>query len=431
MSARLSFRTQMKLGAQMVLASQLLRASGAELEELVASALHDYPALELHSASSRWQAPASAGASGWDSQEALESIAYQPSLFEELLGQAGLLAPAGQAPLVERLLLNLDEHGYLAAPLEELALELDRPLAELESLLEVLHQLEPPGIGARNLQECLLIQMRHLEADGRGNPLARRLVADAWDDFCSQSWRRAARSLKVTPAEVQAAGDWIARSLCPYPLNQAPLGRQAAAAPVQPDLVILPCDQPGQPPHRVELPARQAFDLRIRRSFTGCLRDEALSHASQERAWIAQQVEQGRIFIASLEQRWSTLQRIGEEIVRIQGDFLKDGPACLKPLTRLQVAGRLGLSESTVSRAVSDKWALLPNRRLAPLSLFFDHSLPLKDQIQAVIAAENGRLSDQEIASRLHAQGVNVARRTVAKYRQQLRLPSSHSRLSS
>ncbi|MBP1693338.1 MAG: rpoN, partial [Chloroflexi bacterium] len=134
-------------------------------------------------------------------------------------------------------------------------------------------------------------------------------------------------------------------------------------------------------------------------------------------------MERARLFIASVEQRWSTLRCIGEYLLEYQRDFFERGPAALHPLTRAQLAAELGCHESTVSRAVSEKILQTPEGRLMPLATLFDATLPVKAAIQRLLSEQPGRLSDQEIAGHLQAQGWPVARRTVAKYRSQMIVP--------
>jgi RNA polymerase sigma-54 factor len=142
------------------------------------------------------------------------------------------------------------------------------------------------------------------------------------------------------------------------------------------------------------------------------------------RQWICQAIERARMFMAALEHRWGTLRRIGEFLVCYQADFFARGPRYLKPLTRAEVARQLGVHESTISRAVSDKIVQLPNGRLVEMSDLFDRSLAAKEAIRELLASADGPLSDGEIATKLQEASFHLARRTVAKYRSQLHMPA-------
>ena len=423
MLAHFSLRTQMKVSPQMVLTGQMLEGSNGELEELIQKALVQYPALQ------RIPARHPAG----NRSEWLEGVSYRPTVLEMLLEQARLLDPQGNLELIEDLLARLDEHGYLRAAPGELAAELGASARWIEAGLAVLHQLDPAGIGARDLRECLLIQIQRLQEDGRVCPVAERLLSEGWDAFSRQQWARAARWLKVSLEDVQAAVGWVARNLTPYPLNLPVFQDEPSVSRVVPDLLFVSApvaaqspasSMDGTVPFYLVIPAEQAFRL--------CVRPGYLDRSSEvdpgDRAWFIHQTTEARLFITALEQRWSTLRRIGETLIELHGDFLQWGDSRLRPLTRMEVAERLGLHESTVSRAVSGKWARLPDGRLVELSMFFNQNLRERDTIARMIAQEQYALSDQEISERLKAAGYPVARRTVAKYRRQMRLDSSRQR---
>jgi RNA polymerase sigma-54 factor len=144
-----------------------------------------------------------------------------------------------------------------------------------------------------------------------------------------------------------------------------------------------------------------------------------------DRAHLQQQVGYARLLLLSLRKRWQTLGRITQYLVNSQQAFLEQGNAALRPLTRAQVAAALGVHPSTVSRALADKYVLLPNKRVAPFSIFFEANLPIKEALKDILTQETRPLSDQRLTEVLAARGLQVARRTITKYREELRVPAS------
>jgi RNA polymerase sigma-54 factor len=176
----------------------------------------------------------------------------------------------------------------------------------------------------------------------------------------------------------------------------------------------------------LEIPDAEQYELRVCAPFADALRSNGNGRSAllpAERAWIKFYVDRAHLFIRALQQRWVTLRRIGEYLLAYQGEFLEHGPRLLKPLTRTRVAGALDFHESTVSRAVQDKIAQLPDGRLIPLRDFFDDSLAVKEAMRQVLANAHRPLSDREITECLRAEGICLARRTVTKYRAQLQHP--------
>lgn len=416
-----SLRMQPSIGLQMIMAGHLLRASAEEIEQLLLCELAENPALEL---SPGRRSGTGDAALAFDT---LESQAARQTAIEQLEAQAALLVDQADQDVLLNLLHLLDGHGYLREPAEKIARQLGVDPERVRRVIGLLHQLEPPGVGARDLRECLLIQCAHLQADGVECSLPKRLLEEAWDDLTGQRWTRAARKVGASTAEVEAASRFIARSLYPYPLRMLRSRQEPGDILSAPDLVVHQLQTGSGPLYGLELPGEAAFRLRLSRAFKLSPVDK-LALSSEEREWISARIERARLFIASLEQRWITLRRIGEYLIAYQADFLTYGPRCLRPITRAAVAQQLGMHESTVSRAVSDKTVLLPNRRLIPLRDLFDASLPVKEALRKLLAESAAPLSDREIAECLKTEGLVVARRTIGKYREQLRIPNRHLR---
>ncbi len=423
---------QTRASQQIILAGEMLEAGTAELEALLRREMADNPALELRGElqlarlRSRLRSDTGRGYSFAQPLDDLEERlpAGQPAL-EQLAAQLALLARPQERRPALLLLYSLDEHGYLRREPGELAAELGLGLEEVERLVSLLHSLEPAGIGARCLRECLVLQCRALAEDGLDCAIPLRILQEAWEDLAAGRWQSIARRLRLEPAAVEAARRFITGRLSPHPLRLVPDRADGPDLLGPPDLIIRRQVQGDPAQYAVEIPGAEAFELRISAAFNRAL---AVMPESPQKDWTRAQIERARLAIHSLGQRWTTLERIASFLIEYQSAYLAQGKAQLRPLTRSAVAAALGLHESTVSRAVAGKVAQLPNGRLAPLSEFFDQSLPLKEALLQLVDETDAALSDRQLAELLAARGLPVARRTVAKYRSQLRLPGSHHR---
>src|SRR5262249_39429244 len=190
------------------------------------------------------------------------------------------------------------------------------------------------------------------------------------------------------------------------------------AAQIRPDVVMRRRDNRFE----AEVVERQRYDLQVNREYLWARKHfGTLGSSEADRAHVRGHVEQAQSFIAALKQRWDTMQRVSTALIELQHDFLEHGQCALKPLTRADVAKRVHLHESTVSRATDGKFVLLPNGSTVPFDDFFDSSLPVKKALRDLIGAEDPRrpLSDEQLARLLVKRGFEIARRTIAKYREE------------
>jgi RNA polymerase sigma-54 factor len=320
----------------------------------------------------------------------------------------------------EHLIGCLDERGYVSVTPELVASELNLPGPAVDEALRILRSLDPPGIGAFDLRDCLLLQLR---ARGREGSLAWRLVSERFDELAAGRRERAARGFSPAPAAIRRALAEI-RSLRPHP------GRLVGGGPVRyiyPDLSVWRMD--GR--WLVQVDERTVPRLRCaawQGAWTGAETDPAAQAAGRE--WFAA----ARRLVRALERRRGTLVRVMECILEEQEGFFEHGTAFLRPMSLRMVAGRLGLHESTVARVVRSKHAQTP-RGLLPLRFFFSGGLrtvggpetssrAVRVRIGALVAGEDQSrpLTDAEIACRLAGEGIRIARRTVAKYRVSMRI---------
>lgn len=293
-------------------------------------------------------------------------------------------------------------------------------IEEAEELLEILQRLDPPGIAARDLRECLLIQLRE---EGLTDTLTYRLVDEAFDDLIAHRWSDLAKRFFLEPKEVQDAADELAR-FDPKPGLQF---QRADDAYVTPDLVVEKID--GQ--YRVFLNDTGMPRLRISRVYQELAGDKK-KFQGENRDFVTNKLNSATWLIQAIEQRRQTMLKVMYFIVDRQRDFFEKGVEYLKPLTLREVADVIGMHESTVSRVTNQKYVQTP-RGVLPLKFFFSSSLgtstgedasarAVKAQIRKLVAEEDSRkpLTDSDLVNALQGRGIKIARRTVAKYRDQL-----------
>ncbi len=348
---------------------------------------------------------------------ALDTTAAETSVLHQLFLQiSAMTLPEDIRALVLHLVGELREDGYLDARLSKIAEDTGQPLQAVEAALAVLQSCEPAGIGARSLVECLELQLRDRGLD---EPLARKVVARL-DSFAAADLRDLERQLGLPRPRLEEIADMI-RGLRPRPIPQAECPEQ----PLLPDLVL---ERDGEELH-----------VRPGRGFLPYVQLNPDLANPNGQSFGAEARLRAEALIQALAYRGETLRRIGTWLARHQRRALLDGPEQMVPLTRAALARDLGLHPSTIGRAVAGK-AMEFEGRLWPLSRFFSRALPAGDAevsavavqqaIARIVAAEPpaAPLSDEEIARRLVAEGVDISRRTVAKYRGCLRIPPSHRR---
>ncbi len=365
-----------------------------------------------------------------DAFDPLARISTGQTLSEMLLQQLETLISSDDALIAEQLVGNLNERGYLEISLQEIAEYLTVPLARVEYVLSQLQTLEPLGIGARNLRECLLIQLQALSEQGKVQALATHLIDCYLDRLGKSQFQEIAHELHISEQEVRQAAQFIRRTLNPYPTHSYTSDNSSTctrALYIRPDVLI----REGESSYEVELIEEKRYHFRLGQGYHAQPPARANDASGIEmQRYVHHQADRARFFIDCIQHRWSTLKRVVELVVEYQREFLAKGVRSLRPLTRAEVATHLKLDEGTVSRATANKYALLPNGRLLPISDFFDSSLGVKDILRELIASEESRhrFSDDELAHILGARGFPMARRTVTKYREEIGIRSSRER---
>ncbi len=361
-------------------------------------------------------------------QHFFDSLVTETSLQEHLLQQAELADIAPSVLEAMRYLVgSLDDRGFLTQTPADIALQTGLPLETVQGAVKLLTTFDPPGIGAKSLEECLLIQ---LAAQGRGESMAARIVRDHFELLSRRRIPEIARKLGAHADDVQLAIEEIGS------LNPAP-GRRFADdnnRVVVPDVTV---EKDGDK-WVITLNSDYIPRLRISNTYRELIARGTLS--KQERDYLRERIRSGKFLINSIEQRQQTIERITREIIQVQDAFFEHGVAQLKPLTMTQIAAVVGVHETTVSRAIANKFIKTPHGVFA-MKFFFTpgyqadsgasvSNKSVKEMINDLVAGEDTAkpFSDQEIVAKLQEKGINIARRTVAKYREELGLLPSNLR---
>ena len=362
-------------------------------------------------------------------QFVFDSIPVQETLQQNLIGQLNQsLLSASDRKAAELIIGNIDDNGFLQSTPEEMALNSGIPKEDFEKMLVLIQSFYPSGVGARDLRECLLIQ---LARGGKERSLEYKIVSEHMEDLGKRRFPEIARRMGISVEDVQKAADNIAR------LNPRP-GQVFAAAPqnyVLPDVMVEKVD--GE--YQVSSNNEQIPHLRISNLYKDIIAS-GNTQTSDVKDYVRDKIRSGKFLIRSIHQRQQTILNIAWQIVSRQRDFLEHGPSHLKPMTMGNVADAVGLHETTVSRAVSGKYMATP-QGVFEMKYFFTSgyqtatgeslsNTSVKEAILDLVKHENGSapLSDHEIVEILGERGIPIARRTVAKYRTELNILPSHMR---
>ena len=449
-SQRIETSVGLRIDPRVVITSKLLQCGRQELEQAIEAEMMENPALErleseeepldddtiLRSVAPQELRPSSEdfefqrSIPQEDVADWMDFAASSDTLWDHLRGQLLATLPHHLHPVACYLIESVNDRGYLTITVEEAALATNSSLEEAEIALEALRQCEPLGIGATNLQDCLLLQLR--DADTIERKLARAIIRSHMESFVQRNVAKLSRRFKVLPEVVEAAFDEIL-DLSPYPgeafqpAYRTQSGSRAVS--VSPDVVITRSENGWE----VDVKGADPGNLCINRSYRRRLRE--LSHMDRapkdEKRHVTAYVRRATDFISALQQRRKTLRRVGEYIVQHQSGFVSTGSyQFLQSLTRAQMAQDLGVHESTISRATQDKFVQLANGEIVSFEVFFKPALRVQKMIEEILATENpdNPLSDERIAQMLANKGVHVARRTVNKYRDRTKLLSSRKR---
>ena len=357
------------------------------------------------------------------------SAAQTDNLYHHLSEQLHLLKLTEEEQLIgEYVIGNISPEGYLTISVEEMATELKAPKEKMEALLAMIQRFDPSGVGARDLRESLKIQLKDREME---DTLAYRIVDQYINELDRKSILQLARLMGAPEDKVQSALELI-KTLSPTPAH----GRfDQGAMPVVPDLIIERLDDGFVVSHNDSHMPR----LRISQGYKQLVK-RGNSSSVDTKNYIKQKLEQARWLLNAINQRRSTMIRVMESIISRQKDFFDRGPAFLKPLIMEEIAQMVDMNVATISRVSNGKYVQTPFG-VYEIKHFFNSGIAredgtdmskrsVKQRIEEIIAAEaaNAPLSDQEIYRQLNAEGIMLARRTVTKYREELKIQPARLR---
>jgi RNA polymerase sigma-54 factor len=352
------------------------------------------------------------------------TVASGKTLTDYLTEQASMVFGGRKLRIARYIIESLDESGYFRESMYETAELFAAAVPEIEAVLHKLQSLDPPGICARDLQECLLLQVEALDKSDPVVCAAERILAECWDDFSRRKIGAVVSRTKIDADLVADVAKLIREKLTPNPssLYTEPFSELTpdTSGAVVPDVIFHRCggsfaaevvDTLGS-----VLKVDETYDELHHAAESGC-RPVTAGDAKHVREY----VERVRTILDAINLRKQTLARVATYLAECQKGFLEHGASGMKSLRQKDVAAALGVHESTICRAVSDKYCRLPSGELVSFQVFFDSAMPVRNLIKQIIETSPRSLTDNEIAQQLAQHGVDIARRTVAKYRDQIR----------
>ncbi len=359
-----------------------------------------------------------------------ETFLSSPTTLTSHLNEqlALVVMPAAQREAADAIVGNLDEHGYLMSPLQEIAEAEQLTLADVEAGLKIVQSCDPAGVAARDLQECLLLQLASRNGE---NGVAWRIVSQHLKLLETKNWRELVR-VTGRPIEHIEIAVKVIRTLDPQPGLRF---SSETARSVEPDVYIVKDGEDWV----IEMNDEDLPQLRLNTQYRHMIEKD--SEPSKEvRNYVKERFTSALMLLKNIEQRKQTILKVCQAIVGRQREFLEHGLEHLKPMMIKDVAEEIGVHPSTVSRAVASKYAHTP-QGVHELRFFFSEAvqgpsgsatplLLLKRKVKKMIEEEDpsNPLTDDQITARLQSEGIQVTRRTVAKYREDLKIPSTHQR---
>lgn len=454
MKLEMQMKLQMKLAPQLIQSLKLLQMPILKLEQLIRQELSTNPLLEEAEPSEEHDEVLSTSSDGaedqtdpkldkinWEdylrdegeyyvrrekegTEEKLEKTPVsEKNLYDHLMDQLHLSRLGKEdIEIGEYIIGNIDENGYLVCSTEEIASALDVSPEKVSKILKLIQTFDPSGVGAGDLRESLLIQLKE---KGFEESLAFRIVRDHLSDLEKKSLTQLSKIIGVRFEDIQAAMDFI-KTLSPRPA----MGRfTPAASPVVPDLIVEKIGDEFVVFHNDKNVPR----LRINKTYRELMKKGSI-RPGETKTYLEGKLEKARWLLNSINQRRSTMIKVMEKIVEEQSEFFEDGPSRLRPLTMEAIAERVGMNVATISRVSNSKYVQTP-QGIFEIKYFFNTGVPqkngeelskrhVKQLISDFIRKEDpaAPLSDQQIFALLKNEGIDIARRTVSKYREELKI---------
>lgn len=323
-----------------------------------------------------------------------------------------------QRQIAAFLLTHLDEDGLLTTTLLDVARYYHVLISDVEKVQRIIQRADPIGVGSCSPQEALLVQLEVLGEIGEVPPLAEKIVHEGMEDLSHHLYSDLAHKFGVPLKQITQTAHFISENLNPFP-GRSHWGdmRQPAHETTQvyhqPDIIISYLNDNPDNPLVVEIIMPINGTLQVNPLYKQAIRQANENNKSD----LKSDLEKASLFVKCLQQRNHTMERLLSRVVSIQRGFILNGEKYLKPVTRAELSRELEVHESTISRAVANKAVQMPNKRIVPLSAFFDRSLNIRTVLKEIIEDETKPLSDSDLVEILGERGFDVARRTVAKYR--------------
>jgi len=425
---------KLRLTPQMRLAISLLQMPLVKLKEYVKQQVEENPLLEIeitetHPKEIEFDLNYTSNEDEEEQQNYRESLITKPAtLTEHLLRQLHLFAESdNEHKIGEVMITNIDENGYLKSSIKEIAKSAQATLPEVEKVLSLVQTFDPIGVGARDLRECLLLQIK---AKGEENSLVGQIIDKYLPCLERKRFEFIAKKLKVSMERIKEAIKEIA-NLEPKPGRSFNTER---AVRLIPDAIL----KRNNDMYEVMLNDCELPSLNLNPKYKRMLKQKDVTEDTKE--YLKERLKAAKFLINAIDKRRETIQRVTEAIVYIQKDFLDNGMQNLKPMTLSQIANLVDKHKSTVSRTVNNKYLQTPdgifelrhflNSGLKQENGEFYSSKAIKSKIKELIEKENKEtpLTDQQVVNHFKQEGISISRRTIAKYRHQLKVLSSQSR---
>lgn len=425
------------LAPQLQQSIQILQLPCLELKHLIEQEVENNPCLELQETGVggqlefRKDAYSALPLSNFDSDNENSYPARQFTLEEYLLRQMRLsFRDKGELQIGEFIIGSLNDNGYLKIDTAEIACFLNTDVSVVEKILQKIQAFDPVGCASRNVRECLLSQ---LKSKGKEGSAEYRIVGLHLDDLANKRYNLLAKRLNIGLEEVKLATKQIAL-LEPKPARQFSYSDNSIY--IIPDIKV---DSDAEGEYKVILNEKEFPLLRINSFYKSLLNRKNVS--DEEKEFVRDRLSAGQAFIKSIQMRNETIRRLSEYVVKFQGEFLEKGKEYLKPLTLKEVAKGIRRDESTVSRTVNNKYIDTPQGIFRLRDLFSGEvnfsdtkesvsSASIKERIRALVENEDKLrpLSDEDILKKLQPRNLKLSRRTIAKYRNQLKILPSYLR---
>jgi RNA polymerase sigma-54 factor len=355
--------------------------------------------------------------------------AQKKDLPTYVLRQIGPDLLEDQKKIAAYLLTGLDEDGFLTTSVHEIANYYHVLPSKIEEVIKLIQHADPAGVGSRNPQEALLVQIQHLSSIVNIPSGTKELVEESYDLLMHGKYREISKKHALSVKQVQNIEKFIRENLNPFPgrafwgENIFPDDRDLDTF-HQPDILIYYLNDDPKNQLVVEIIMPITGFLQVNPIFKTELRNAPELKAEE---W-KNDIERASLLVKCINQRNNTMVRLMQILVTLQSDYIRHGDMSIKPITRAQVAKELDVHESTISRAVSNKTVMLPNKKVIPLASFFDRSLNVRTIIKDLVKEEKKPLTDAKIVDILSGMGFDIARRTVAKYRAMEGILPAHMR---